>query len=91
MSRFIKFKMFYTYILQSLKNGRYYVGSCEDKERRFHQHNSGLVKSTKFYLPWKIVYTEKYKTLQEARKREYQVKGWKKRIAIEKLIKTFKF
>ena len=78
--------MFYIYILQSLKNGRYYVGSCEDISKRLHRHNSGLVKSTKFYLPWKIVYTEEYKTLIEARKREYQVKSWKKRAAIEKLL-----
>ncbi len=62
------------------------MGSCSDMDRRISQHNSGLVKSTKFYLPWKIVYTEEYRTLSEARKREYQVKGWKKRLAIERLI-----
>lgn len=80
--------MFYLYILHSTKNGRYYVGSCADISKRLNKHNSGLVRSTKFYLPWKIVYTEEYKTLPEARKREYQVKGWKKRTAIEKLINT---
>jgi len=78
--------MFYLYILNSIKDGRYYVGSCADINKRFHQHNSGLVKSTKFYLPWKIVYTEEYKTLSETRKRESQIKSWKKRAAIEKLI-----
>ena len=80
--------MFYLYILHSIKSGRYYVGSCADIKKRLHKHNSGLVRSTKFYLPWKIVYTEEYKTLSEARKREYQAKGWKKRTAIEKLINT---
>ena len=78
--------MFYLYILNSIKDGRYYLGSCADINKRFNQHNSGLVKSTKVHLPWKIVYTEEYKTLSEARKREYQVKSWKKRAAIEKLI-----
>ena len=78
--------MFYLYILYSTKNGRYYVGSCENINKRLRQHNLGLVRSTKFYLPWKIVYTEEYKTLSEARKRKYQVKSWKKRVAIEKLI-----
>ena len=80
--------MFYTYILNSIKNGRYYIGSCEGITKRLNRHNSGLVRSTKFYLPWKIVYTEEYKTLSEARKREYQIKGWKKREAIERLIKS---
>lgn len=84
---FHKFKMFYLYILHSIKNGRYYVGSCQDLEQRFKQHNSGLVKSTKGYLPWELVYNEQYKTLSEARKRENQVKSWKKRLAIERLIK----
>jgi len=79
--------MFYFYILHSINTGRYYIGSCEDIHKRLLRHNKGLVISTKFYLPWKIVYTEKYNTLSEARKREYQVKGWKKRSAIEKLTK----
>jgi putative endonuclease len=81
--------MFYTYILQSDKNGRYYVGSCEDMENRLKRHNNGLVLSTKGYLPWKVIYTEEYETLSEARKREYQIKSWKKRSAIEKLTKHF--
>lgn len=79
--------MFYFYILHSTKTGRYYIGSCEDIGKRLARHNAGLVQSTKFHLPWKVVYTEEYKTLSEARKREYQVKGWKKREAIERLIK----
>ena len=79
--------MFYTYILHSIKNGRYYIGSCADIRKRLLQHNGESVRSTKFYVPWKVVYTEEYKTLAEARKREYQIKSWKKRTAIEKLIK----
>jgi len=81
--------MFYFYILHSIKNGRYYIGSCQDLEQRIKRHNSGLVKSTKGYLPWELVYNEEFKTLSEARKRESQVKGWKKRLAIERLIKHF--
>ena len=78
--------MFYIYILSSIKNGRYYVGSCEDVDKRLKRHNTGLVRSTKFYLPWEVIYTEEYKTLPEARSREYQIKGWKKRSEIEKLL-----
>lgn len=82
--------MFYFYILKSIKNGRYYVGSCHNIEERLKRHNGGMVKSTKAYLPWKLMYNEEYITLSEARKRELQVKSWKKRLAIERLIdKTF--
>jgi len=47
------------------------------------------VKSTKKYVPWTIVYQEKFNSLMDARKRELQIKKWKKRKAIENLIKTF--
>src|SRR3989344_6402069 len=43
--------MFCLYILHSTKTGRYYIGSCADISQRFHQHNSGSVRSTKFHLP----------------------------------------
>ncbi len=79
--------MFYTYILKSLNNNSYYVGSCENVKIRFNLHNKGQVKSTKRYVPWKLIYKEEYKTLSEAMKREIQIKSWKKRAAIEKLIK----
>lgn len=82
--------MFYLYILKSLSNDSYYIGSCKNISNRFNLHNKGLVKSTKRYSPWALVYSEEYKTLSKARKREAQVKSWKKRSAIEKLIKDFK-
>lgn len=82
--------MFYTYIIKSFINDSYYIGSCENIEARFNLHNAGQVESTKRYVPWGLVWKEKYKTLSRARKREMQIKSWKKRGAIEKLIKDFK-
>ncbi len=78
--------MFQTYILRSLKNGRYYVGSTKDIENRIWEHNSGEAKSTKGLIPWKIVYTEIFETLSEARKREYNIKAQKSKVFIEQLI-----
>lgn len=74
------------YILKSERNGRYYIGSCIDKDKRLIKHNAGEVRSTKAYKPWKTIYSERYKTVSEAKKREYQVKSWKSRKSIEKLI-----
>ena len=73
-------------MLKSEINASYYVGSCGELKKRFNQHNKGLVKSTKRYLPWELVYKEIYETLREARKRELQIKKWKKRKSIEGLI-----
>ena len=39
---------------------------------------------------WEIVYTESYTTKEEARKRELQIKGWKSKRMIEKLISQSK-
>lgn len=82
--------MFYIYILKSEKNSSYYIGSCKNLEVRLKLHNSGLVRSTKRYLPWQLVYSESFYNLERARHRERQIKSWKKRQAIENLIKHFK-
>lgn len=81
--------MFQTYILKSQKNHRYYVGSCEHLAVRLQKHNSGEVRSTKNYIPWKIVYDRKFENRSGAVQHEREIKGWKSRTAIEKLIKTF--
>jgi len=81
--------MFYCYILKSTANSAFYIGSCGDLDKRVIQHNKCLVSATKRYAPWGLVYKEEFITLKEARKRELQMKSWKKRGAIEKLIKTF--
>jgi putative endonuclease len=78
--------MFYIYILQSDKNGSYYVGSCADIILRLKQHNGGAVKSTKSLRPWVLLYNEGYQTLLEARRRELQIKSWKSRRAIERMM-----
>lgn len=69
--------MFTTYILQGIKNGKYYIGHTEDVGARIERHNSGFVRSTKSFMPWKIAYTENYNTKSEARKRELEIKSYK--------------
>jgi len=78
--------MFYIYILQSLASGRYYIGSSDDVEQRLMRHNGGKVRSTKAFMPWKVVYKEAFQSRAEALKREHQLKSWKKRESLEELI-----
>jgi putative endonuclease len=63
-------KMFYTYILKSIKDRSYYYGSTNNLNNRLLKHNSGKVRYTKGYLPYKIHYYETYETRSEAMKRE---------------------
>ena len=78
--------MFYVYILKSEVNSSYYVGCTSDIEKRLKLHNSGQVSSTKRFTPWTMIYNEQYDNLGKARSRELQIKSWKKRSAIERLI-----
>ncbi len=75
-----------TYILK-LKDNSYYVGSTSNLTQRLENHSKGGVKSTKNKLPYTLIYTENYESRGEAQSREYQIKKWKKRSAIERLLK----
>ncbi len=78
--------MFNVYIIQSDISGKYYIGCTDNLERRLHEHNKGLSKYTKNQRPWVLRYSEEYDNLSIARAREKQIKSWKSRTAIEKLI-----
>jgi putative endonuclease len=58
--------MYCVYIIKSESGNHYYIGHSENVKNRLMQHNSGLVKSTKRYIPWEIIYTEEYGTKSEA-------------------------
>lgn len=78
--------MYFLYILQSLKDSSYYLGPTHNLKIRLGQHNSLRSFYTSRKAPWRIVYTEKFKTRGEAVKREKEIKKWKSRKMIEKLI-----
>lgn len=62
--------MFYTYVLKSKKDGKYYTGFTEDLRKRFNNHNLGLIESTKNRRPFEIVYYEACLSKEKAIKRE---------------------
>jgi putative endonuclease len=67
--------MHFVYVLRSSKDGRFYVGMTTDVENRLLEHNGGKTKSTKGFIPWKLVFVEEYATRIEARRREKYLKG----------------
>jgi putative endonuclease len=62
--------MYYTYILQSTKNKRLYIGSSDNLIERYVDHNAGRVFSTKPYRPWGLIYYEAHRNKTLARKAE---------------------
>jgi len=52
--------MFYTYVLKSKKDNNLYIGSTKNLKKRFQEHNSGLIRSTKSRVPFELIYYEVY-------------------------------
>ncbi len=72
--------MYYFYILRCSDNSLY-CGQTNNLQRRIREHNFNKTKSAKYLRakkPVELVYSEKYSTLQEAMKREWQIKKWTK-------------
>ncbi len=62
--------MYFAYVIKSLDHDYYYKGHCEDLSRRLAQHNAGMTKSLRPYVPFSIVYFEEFSTREGAVKRE---------------------
>lgn len=81
-------EMFFVYILKSIEHNRFYTGHTSDLDKRLREHNSGKTKSTKAFVPWKIVYTESFNTKSEAFRREMEIKSYKSGIKFHELINS---
>lgn len=78
---------YYTYILQSLANETYYIGSSKDFGKRLRHHNLGYSDYTKKFRPWKLVFIREFPNKSSAYKFEMKLKGLKKNSQLEKLIR----
>jgi len=79
------------YILRSLANEKFYIGSSRENnsEARWKSHESGKTRSTKSGRPWKLVHQEQYVTYTEARKRENFLKSGQGRKWIKEMFGTY--
>lgn len=67
------------YIMASKKYGTLYIGITNDIARRVYEHREGLISGfTKKYKVNKLVYVEMYNDVNEAIKREKQLKCWRR-------------
>lgn len=75
----------YVYILKN-ESGSFYIGSTDNLERRIEQHRNGHTKTTKRMKNDILVLSQKYPTLEIARKIERKIKKLKRKDYIEKMI-----
>ena len=67
--------MWYTYLLQSHKDKKWYTGCTADLRKRFKEHNAGLSLSTKGRGPFEIIYYEACFNRNDAFARERYLKS----------------
>lgn len=81
--------MYFTYILECADSSLY-VGCTNNLEKRFEQHNNSKYGAhyTKIRRPVILKYKEEFETLKEARRRESELKGWRREKKLE-LINNF--
>ncbi|MGN6402038.1 MAG: GIY-YIG nuclease family protein [Flavisolibacter sp.] len=78
---------FHVYILFSPTINKYYIGHTGDElQERLRKHNSNHKGFTGRAGDWRIVHTENLETKKAAYKREREIKSWKNKTKIEKLI-----
>jgi len=78
--------MYYTYVLKSQKNHRFYTGSSEDVTKRLSEHNTGKSKYDKINLPFVLLFQEAFETRTEAVRRERYLKTGAGRDEVKRII-----
>ena len=80
---------YFVYILKCADKSLY-VGSTNNLEKRLKQHNDSKwgAHYTKIRRPVALLYSEKFATLKEARKRESEIKSWRRENKLKLINKT---
>jgi putative endonuclease len=74
----------YVYIMANKRNGTIYIGVTSDLVERVWQHREAVVPGfTKRYGCKMLVWFEAFDDLQDTRRRELQMKEWKRRWKLE--------
>jgi putative endonuclease len=81
--------VFYTYVLQSDKDGTLYTGFTKDLKLRFEHHNKGLVESTKDRTPFQLIYYEACLNRFDAVRREKYLKTYNGKMFLRNQLKSY--
>jgi putative endonuclease len=80
--------MHYVYILQSYKDGLFYIGYSSNLRRRIKEHQSGEVLSTKPRRPFQLIFYEAYTNEDDARRRETYFKSTKGKTTLRMMLRN---
>jgi len=81
----------YTYLIRSLKSGKWYIGVTSDLQKRFSEHQKGYSIYTKGRGPFELVYYEACRDSEDAGAREKYLKSGMGRRYLKNRLKRFLF
>jgi putative endonuclease len=81
--------MYYTYVLLSLEDKKFYTGFTANLKLRFEQHNKGLVESTEDRRPLELIYYEACLDQRDAIKREKYLKTYHGKMFLKRRLKSY--
>jgi putative endonuclease len=82
--------MYFAYVLKSIEHDYFYKGHCKDLAIRIQQHNSEKTKSIRPYIPFRLIYFEKFESEADAIAREKYFKTSAGRKFIKKMLDLLK-
>lgn len=81
--------MYYTYLLLSKQDNRWYTGYTGDLQKRFKEHNEGRNFSTKNRGPFELIYYEACVNEEDAQAREKFLKSGPGKKFLKNRLKRF--
>lgn len=80
-------QFWYVYVLRSKRDNQFYIGSTNNLERRFKQHQRGENISTAKRLPLELLYFEGHQSKADALRRENYFKTTKGKITLRQVLR----
>ncbi len=83
--------VFFTYIIKSEKDGRFFYGQTNNLLRRLNQHNQGVEEATRSDRPWVLVAYKEFGTRSGAMSYERRLKALNTKTEVLKFVKEHDF
>ena len=80
-------EFWYVYILRSITDQQFYIGSANDVQRRLQQHQRGENVSTAKRLPVELLYFEAHRSKEDALRREKYFKTTKGKVTLRQILR----
>jgi len=81
--------VFYTYVLISKKDNKFYTGYTKNLKLRLEQHQNGIISSTRDRRPLKLVYYEACLDQKDATHREKYLKTYLGKMFLKNRLKSY--